>query len=132
MSIYVIDLIDHFAIFTIVLYCMVCAPATARVNRNIVRCERIVHKIVTLTSFIFRAHLNDLENIVPFLLLGFLYISTQPAYSTALILFRVFAGARIIHSIAYLRKVQPARLFAFAVGSVVNIILVGSIVLHYK
>ena len=70
---------------------------------------------------------------MPFLLLGFLYISTQPTYSTALILFRVFTGARIIHSIVYLGKVpQPARALSFGVGFVVNIILAGSIVLHYK
>merc|ERR1712203_57161 len=34
-----------------------------------------------------RAHLNDIENILPFLALGLLYCFTQPAYSTALNVF---------------------------------------------
>ena len=35
-----------------------------------------------------RAHQNDIENIVPFAILGFIYIFTNPAYSTALFCFR--------------------------------------------
>merc|ERR1712080_763810 len=31
-----------------------------------------------------RAHLNDIENIVPFLILGFLYLFTQPSVATPL------------------------------------------------
>merc|ERR1712029_484046 len=33
-----------------------------------------------------RAHLNDMENVLPFLILGFLYMFTNPAYSTALLI----------------------------------------------
>ena len=35
-----------------------------------------------------RAHLNDMENILPFLILGFLYMFTNPAYATALLCYR--------------------------------------------
>ena len=35
-----------------------------------------------------RAHQNDIENILPFLILGFLYMFTNPAYSTALLCYR--------------------------------------------
>ena len=42
-----------------------------------------------------RAHLNDMENIFPFLTLGFLYIFTGPALSTATTLFRVSRNADI-------------------------------------
>ena len=35
-----------------------------------------------------RAHLNDMENVIPFLFLGFMYMFTNPAYSTALWLYR--------------------------------------------
>lgn len=49
-----------------------------------------------------RAHLNDLENIVPFLGIGLLYSLSGPDLSTALIHFRIFVGARIYHTIAYL------------------------------
>ena len=35
-----------------------------------------------------RAPLNDMENILPFLILGFLYMFTNPAYATALLCYR--------------------------------------------
>ena len=35
-----------------------------------------------------RAHMNDLENILPFFCLGILYIFTNPALSTAVLVFR--------------------------------------------
>merc|ERR1712212_136838 len=68
-----------------------------------------------------RAHQNDIENVFPFLFLGFLYIFTNPAYSTALLVFRLFAGARILHTIVYLNVIpQPARALTFFAGLGVN------------
>merc|ERR1711870_146816 len=71
-----------------------------------------------------RAHQNDIENILPFLILGFLYMFTNPAYSTALLCFRLFVGARILHSIVYLLVIpQPSRALAFFVGIFVNLFM---------
>merc|ERR1712168_850309 len=68
-----------------------------------------------------RAHQNDIENIVPFAILGFIYIFTNPAYSTALFCFRLFAGARILHTIVYLLVVpQPSRAILFFVNIFTN------------
>merc|ERR1711974_306165 len=36
-----------------------------------------------------RAHQNDIENVVPFAILGLLYIFTNPAYGTALFLLQI-------------------------------------------
>lgn len=64
-----------------------------------------------------RAHLNDLENIVPFLGIGLLYSLSGPDLSTALLHFRLFLGARIYHTIAYLIPLpQPNRALAFYIG----------------
>ncbi|XP_054447366.1 microsomal glutathione S-transferase 1 [Pteronotus mesoamericanus] len=64
-----------------------------------------------------RAHLNDLENIVPFLGIGLLYSLSGPDLSTAILHFRLFVGARIYHTIAYLLPLpQPNRGLAFFVG----------------
>ncbi|KAI6055995.1 microsomal glutathione S-transferase 1 [Marmota monax] len=64
-----------------------------------------------------RAHLNDLENIVPFVGIGLLYSLSGPDLSTALLHFRLFVGARIYHTIAYLTPLpQPNRALAFFVG----------------
>ena len=52
-----------------------------------------------------RAHLNDLENVVPFLLLTPLYLSTGPAPWLAANLIRGFAAARIVHTVGYLNEV---------------------------
>lgn len=64
-----------------------------------------------------RAHLNDLENIVPFLGIGLLYSLSGPDLSTAIMHFRIFVGARIYHTISYLLPLpQPNRALAFFVG----------------
>ncbi|NWX93698.1 MGST1 transferase, partial [Nothoprocta pentlandii] len=68
-----------------------------------------------------RSHLNDLENIVPFFGIGLLYALSGPELSTALLHFRIFAGARILHTIAYLTPLpQPGRGLSWAVGYVVT------------
>lgn len=64
-----------------------------------------------------RCHLNDLENVLPFVLVGALYVLTDPDIETATWHFRLFAGFRILHTIAYMFAVpQPTRLIAFAAG----------------
>ncbi|XP_054242645.1 microsomal glutathione S-transferase 1 [Indicator indicator] len=69
-----------------------------------------------------RGHLNDLENIVPFLGIGLLYALSSPELSTALMHFRIFAGARIFHTFAYLIPLpQPSRGLSWAVGYAVTI-----------
>ncbi|NXD10558.1 MGST1 transferase, partial [Nothocercus nigrocapillus] len=69
-----------------------------------------------------RNHLNDLENIVPFFAIGLLYALSGPELSTALLHFRIFTGARILHTIAYLTPLpQPSRGLTWAVGYVVTV-----------
>ncbi|XP_009984823.1 PREDICTED: microsomal glutathione S-transferase 1 [Tauraco erythrolophus] len=71
-----------------------------------------------------RGHLNDLENIVPFLGVGLLYALTGPELSTALLHFRIFAAARISHTFAYLIPLpQPSRGLSWAVGYAVTILM---------
>ena len=48
-----------------------------------------------------RNHLNDIENILPFVIIGCLYVSTNPTAIVALWHFRVFFFSRIFHTIAY-------------------------------
>uniref|UniRef100_A0A182R094 Microsomal glutathione S-transferase 1 n=1 Tax=Anopheles farauti TaxID=69004 RepID=A0A182R094_9DIPT len=62
-----------------------------------------------------RAHLNDLENIFPFFVIGFLYLLTNPAPFLAINLFRAVAVSRILHTLVYAVVVvpQPARFLAF-------------------
>lgn len=79
-----------------------------------------------------RAHQNDIENIVPFLILGFLYMFTNPAYSTALFVYRLFVGARLLHTIVYLFVIpQPARALTFFVNLGVNIYMAFKIIVTF-
>ncbi|EDV27431.1 uncharacterized protein TRIADDRAFT_53118 [Trichoplax adhaerens] len=52
-----------------------------------------------------RSHYNDLENIPFFLLIGLVYVLTDPPAGPAKILFRVYAAARVIHTAAYITKI---------------------------
>ncbi|XP_053693431.1 microsomal glutathione S-transferase 1-like [Sabethes cyaneus] len=65
-----------------------------------------------------RAHLNDLENILPYLVIGFLYALSNPSVFLACNLFRLVGIARIVHTLVYAVFVipQPARGLSWAVG----------------
>lgn len=68
-----------------------------------------------------RCHHNDLENIIPFVIVGLLYALTGPELSVALLHFRIFAGARIFHTIAYIGALpQPSRALSWVLGMLVT------------
>nr|ADF45336.1 microsomal glutathione-s-transferase [Azumapecten farreri] len=64
-----------------------------------------------------RCHLNDLENVIPFFLIGLLYVSSGPDPATALMYFRIFTGCRLLHTVCYMCQVpQPSRALMFGGG----------------
>ncbi|XP_028318447.1 prostaglandin E synthase [Gouania willdenowi] len=64
-----------------------------------------------------RAHLNDLENILPFLFLGVIYSLTGPTLSVARFHFLVFFLGRVLHSAAYLLAFRaPTRSLAYVLA----------------
>ncbi|CAM4564565.1 unnamed protein product [Leuciscus chuanchicus] len=66
-----------------------------------------------------RCHQNDLENIIPFVVIGLLYALTGPDLSMALLHFRVFVGSRFIHTVAYVMPLpQPSRALSWIVGMI--------------
>ncbi|CAD0195458.1 unnamed protein product [Chrysodeixis includens] len=69
-----------------------------------------------------RAHLNDLENIPAFWVLGALYLTTGPSAFVATTLFRVFTAFRILHTLVYAVKPlpQPSRFIAFVIPMIIN------------
>jgi uncharacterized MAPEG superfamily protein len=77
-----------------------------------------------------RAHQNDLENILPFLVIGFLYALTGPSYRLAWWLFVPFTAARVLHTLAYAAGVQPWRTIAFEVGNVTLIVMSVLLLVH--
>lgn len=80
-----------------------------------------------------RAHLNDLENIPAFWILGALYLTTGPSVAWATILFRAFTLGRVIHTIVYaiIPLPQPSRAIAYVIPMLVNLYMGVQIVLYY-
>ncbi|KAK3102857.1 hypothetical protein FSP39_014478 [Pinctada imbricata] len=75
-----------------------------------------------------RCHQNDIENIVPFVLLGILYVLTGPDPWWAVLRFRVFAASRILHTICYLTPIpQPSRALMFGIGLSINVQMAVSV-----
>lgn len=64
-----------------------------------------------------RAHRNALENIPMFWAIGFIYVLTGASSLGAKAYFITFTAARIIHSIAHIKALQPWRSIAYGIGS---------------
>ncbi|CAL1536740.1 unnamed protein product [Lymnaea stagnalis] len=77
-----------------------------------------------------RCHLNDLENVIPFVILGLLYVATGPDIESATIRFRIFTISRFFHTIFYLFAIpQPTRFLAFLAGFAINISMIYRILI---
>ncbi|CAF1346828.1 unnamed protein product [Didymodactylos carnosus] len=62
-------------------------------------------------------HLNDLENIIPFVLIGLFYVGTRPKHDCALWHYRLFLFSRLMHTIAYQVPLpQPTRTLSWLIG----------------
>ena len=70
-----------------------------------------------------------MENILPFLILGFIYVGTDPGLTVAKVMFILFTVCRFLHTIVYAIFVipQPARALAFMGGMIVNLYLACAI-----
>jgi uncharacterized MAPEG superfamily protein len=65
-----------------------------------------------------RVHQNDLENVLPFLIIGFLYALSGPAFGIAAALFVAFTAARLLHTATYVAEMQPWRSIFYEVGQI--------------
>lgn len=66
---------------------------------------------------VIRAHRNLLESLPIFFILGLLCVLVGVAPLGAQICFGAFTGARVLHSIVYLKAMQPWRTMFFAIGA---------------
>jgi glutathione S-transferase len=65
-----------------------------------------------------RLHRNDLENILPFFTVALIFVLMGASAFAAQVYFYTFTGARIVHTITYLAKLQPWRTATFVLGVV--------------
>ncbi len=70
-----------------------------------------------------RVHLNDLECIVPFLIIGLPYALSGPSAAVASALFVIFTLARLLHTATYLASMQPWRSIFFEVGQISLVVM---------
>jgi uncharacterized MAPEG superfamily protein len=68
-----------------------------------------------------RAHLNALENAVPFFAVGALYASSGASHLGAQVYFFTFLAVRVLHSVFYMLGLQPLRSIAWGIGSLATL-----------
>ena len=75
-----------------------------------------------------RAHQNALENILPFLPMGYIMaVHTHPSVALAAGLFGTFTFFRLAHTFFYLKGIQPWRTASFAIAALTLTGIVGVI-----
>jgi uncharacterized MAPEG superfamily protein len=79
---------------------------------------------------VLRAHANAMANVVPFLVLGFLYVILGASRTGALAYFGVFTVARWAHSVTYVAGLQPWRTVAFAIGLLAEVGLLAQVLMR--
>lgn len=74
-----------------------------------------------------------MENILPYLTIGLLYVFTDPNVMVATILYRVATVARLIHTVVYAIYVipQPARGIAFFVQFGITIYMAVMCIIYF-
>lgn len=77
---------------------------------------------------VLRAHANAMANIVPFAILGLVFVLAGGSAMAAEVLFGVFVVARLLHSLVYLAGKQPWRSMMFGIGALDTLVLMGFIV----
>jgi uncharacterized MAPEG superfamily protein len=73
-----------------------------------------------------RAHRNDLENILPFFVVGAIYAATGPSALGAWLCLPGFALARVLHTVFYLRGSMPQRTIAYGYGYLATLWMIAA------
>ena len=77
-----------------------------------------------------KAHRNALENFVPFAILAGLYVGTGANPLHVQIYCYTFVAARWLHSIFYIKSIQPFRTLMFVLGFLCNIGITVQLLIH--
>jgi len=121
------------AVLTVILYALAAMTGKTRERRRaVVNAEDVkVYNGAAVVEVehpdvqrIKRAHLNGIENAVPFFVIGLLYALTNPNLILVRGLFVTFVGVRLLHAVFYLTARQPYRAASFAVGMLINLVMV--------
>lgn len=79
-----------------------------------------------------RSHLNDLENVVPWMAITAMWLNTGPSSFYAGLAIRGFVLSRCVHTLAYaIYPKQPFRALAFFVGVAITAYETVSTIIYY-
>jgi prostaglandin-E synthase 1 len=95
---------------------------------TVARGARIVAEDPPEVARVLRAHKNAMANIVPFAILGLVFVLAGGSAAVAWAVFGTFTAARLAHSLAYLNEKQPWRTLSFVLGGATTLALMGFIV----
>ena len=73
-----------------------------------------------------RVHANGQATVYPFLVLGLVYVLLGGGATLAAWLFAVFVVARLLHTLAYIKELQPWRTVFFLIGMAATFVLLGT------
>jgi len=79
---------------------------------------------------VLRAHRNDLENIPSFFLLGLIAVLVGAPLRGMQIAFIAFTAARVLHTVSYVKAMQPWRSMSFGIGTLANLALMVMILIR--
>ncbi len=74
---------------------------------------------------VLRAHRNAADNIIPFAILGLLFVLWGGSPLLTAVFCGVFTLARLAHTISYLGEKQPWRTIAFVIGGIDTLVMVA-------
>ena len=77
-----------------------------------------------------RAHRNALENTPVFMITAFVLTLMGLSATLGAALFYPYAGLRILHSVFYVKGVQPFRTISFALALLIQVAVLGLIAYH--
>ena len=101
-------------------------PEDARLLKG----RSIVERDPPEVARVLRAHANAMANILPFLILGFLYVLLGASRTGAVVYFGIFTLARYVHSVAYIAALQPWRTVSYLVGLLASIGLIVQVAMR--
>lgn len=79
-----------------------------------------------------RSHLNDLENVLPWFIITYIWLTTGPSVWLATTLIKAFVISRITHTLVYaIYPQQPARALAFFAGYFITGYEAVTSLMHY-
>lgn len=90
-----------------------------------VTAEGLVEADPPAVARVLRAHRNAADNILPFAVLGLLFVLWGASPLATAIFCGLFVVARLAHSLSYLAGKQPWRTVSFAVGAGTTFVMVG-------